>query len=103
MFTMIARTIAISVVHAMDAAAEKGDFAAIEQAGNRLSSQAHVQACSWKRFCFIDPAIVTDLNAMPGGLIGMAVGGGMVGYAMVINMMATVRFLAVALACLCCY
>ena len=44
--------------------------------------------------CFIDPAIVTDaLNAMPAWLTGgMAVGGGMVaavGYAMVINMMAT--------------
>jgi phosphotransferase system PTS sorbose-specific IIC subunit len=44
--------------------------------------------------CFIDPAIVTDaLNAMPKWLTGgMAVGGGMVaavGYAMVINMMAT--------------
>ena len=93
--TMIARTIATGIVHAMDAAAEKGDFAAIERwhivaifmQGARIAVPAAA-------LCFIDPAIVTDaLNAMPKWLTGgMAVGGGMVaavGYAMVINMMAT--------------
>ncbi len=49
--------------------------------------------CSCSCLCFIKSAIVTDaLNAMPKWLTGgMAVGGGMVavGYAMVINMMAT--------------
>ena len=62
-------------------------------------------AVSAVALCFIDPAIVTDaLIRMPKWLIGgMAVGGGMVaavGYAMVINMMATVRiwpFLLLAL------
>ena len=93
--TMIARTIATGIVHAMDAAAEKGNFGAIERwhivaicmQGARIAIPAAA-------LCFIDPAIVTDaLNAMPAWLTGgMAVGGGMVaavGYAMVINMMAT--------------
>ena len=93
--TMIARTIATGIVHAMDAAAEKGNFGAIEawhivaicMQGARIAIPAAA-------LCFIDPAIVTDaLNAMPAWLTGgMAVGGGMVaavGYAMVINMMAT--------------
>ena len=79
--TMIARTIATGIVHAMDAAAEKGDFAAIERwhivailmQGARIAVPAAA-------LCFIDPAIVTDaLNAMPKWLTGgMAVGGGMV-------------------------
>ena len=78
--TMIARTIATGIVHAMDAAAEKGDFAAIERwhivailmQGARIAVPAAA-------LCFIDPAIVTDaLNAMPKWLTGgMAVGGGM--------------------------
>ena len=87
--TMIARTIATGIVHAMDAAAEKGDFAAIERwhivailmQGARIAVPAAA-------LCFIDPAIVTDaLNAMPKWLTGGMVAA--VGYAMVINMMAT--------------
>ena len=93
--TMICRTLATGIVHIMDAAAEKGDFAGIERwqviailmQGVRIAIPA---AC----LCFIPSEAVTSaLNAMPAWLSGgMAVGGGMVasvGYAMVINMMAT--------------
>lgn len=93
--TMICRTLAIPIVHAMDAAAAKGDFRGIEiwqviaicMQGVRIAIPAAV-------LCFVPPQIVTDaLNLMPAWLSGgMAVGGGMiaaVGYAMVINMMAT--------------
>ena len=93
--TMICRTLAIPIVHAMDAAAAKGNFGAIDawqiiaiaMQGVRIAIPAAV-------LCFVDPKIVTNaLNMMPAWLSGgMAVGGGMiaaVGYAMVINMMAT--------------
>ena len=93
--TMICRTIAIPIVHFMDAAAEKGDFGAIERwqivgiclQGVRIAIPAAA-------LCFVPSSVVTGvLNAMPAWLSGgMTVGGGMVaavGYAMVINMMAT--------------
>ena len=93
--TMICRTLATGIAHIMDASAENGDFAAIERwqviailmQGVRIAIPA---AC----LCFIPSEAVTSaLNAMPAWLSGgMAVGGGMVasvGYAMVINMMAT--------------
>ena len=93
--TMICRTLATGIVHIMDGAAEKGDFAAIERwqviailmQGVRIAIPAAI-------LCFIPSETVTSaLNAMPAWLSGgMAVGGGMVaavGYAMVINMMAT--------------
>ncbi len=93
--TMLCRTIAIPMVHFMDAAAEKGDFAGIERwqilaiclQGIRIAIPAAA-------LCFIPAEAVTNvLNAMPAWLTGgMSVGGGMVaavGYAMVINMMAT--------------
>ncbi len=93
--TMLCRTIAIPMVHFMDAAAEKADFAAIERwqilaiclQGIRIAIPAAA-------LCFIPAEAVTNtLNAMPAWLTGgMSVGGGMVaavGYAMVINMMAT--------------
>ena len=84
--TMICRTLATGIVHIMDGAAEKGDFAAIER--------WQVIAIPAAILCFIPSETVTSaLNAMPAWLSGgMAVGGGMVaavGYAMVINMMAT--------------
>ena len=74
--TMICRTIAIPIVHFMDAAAEKGDFGAIER---------------WQivGICLQGVRIAIPAAALSGG---MTVGGGMVaavGYAMVINMMAT--------------
>ena len=93
--TMICRTLATGIVHIMDGAAERGDFAAIERwqviailmQGVRIAIPAAI-------LCFIPSETVTSaLNAMPAWLSGgMAVGGGMVaavGYAMVINMMAT--------------
>lgn len=93
--TMIARTIATGIVHAMDAAAENANFGAIERwqivaicmQGLRIAIPAAA-------LCVIPAeAITNSLNAMPTWLSGgMAVGGGMVaavGYAMVINMMAT--------------
>ena len=93
--TMIVRTLAIPVVHAQDAAAAKGNFAAIEvwqiiaicMQGIRIAIPAAA-------LCFIpDTAVMSALNMMPAWLNeGMTIGGGMVaavGYAMVINMMAT--------------
>ena len=84
--TMICRTLATGIVHIMDGAAEKGDFAPIER--------WQVIAIPAAIVCFIPSETVTSaLNAVPAWLSGgMAVGGGMVaavGYAMVINMMAT--------------
>ena len=93
--TMLCRTIAIPMVHFMDAAAEKADFRGVEMwqllaiglQGVRIAIPAAM-------LCMIPAEAVTSmLNAMPAWLSGgMAVGGGMVaavGYAMVINMMAT--------------
>ena len=93
--TMICRTLAIPMVHFMDGAAEKGDYKAIERwqvaailmQGLRIMITAVI-------LCFVPAKVVTGaLNSMPAWLSGgMAVGGGMVaavGYAMVINMMAT--------------
>lgn len=92
---MICRTIATAIAHAMDGCAEKGDFSGIERwqyaailmQGLRIAIPAVL-------LCVIPAEAVTNaLNAMPDWLSGgMAVGGGMVasvGYAMVINMMAT--------------
>ena len=93
--TMLARTIAIPMVHAMDTAAETANFKKIERIhwagvaiqGLRIAIPALI-------LCFIPAKVVTDaLNAMPEWLKGgMQVGGGMVaavGYAMVLNMMST--------------
>ena len=89
--TMICRTLAIPMVHFMDGAAEKGDYKAIERwqvaailmQGLRIMIPAVI-------LCFVPAKVVTGaLNSMPAWL---SVGGGMVaavGYAMVINMMAT--------------
>ena len=92
--TMLCRTIAIPMVHAMDRCAEKGDFKGIEVwqilaiclQGIRIAIPAAA-------LCVVPAKAVTSaLNAMPAWLTGgMTVGGGMVaavGYAMVINMMA---------------
>ncbi len=93
--TMICRTVAIPLVHFMDKAAEKGSIRGVEfwhivailMQGVRIAIPAAI-------LCVIPPQVVTNaLQAMPSWLAGgMAVGGGMVaavGYAMVINMMAT--------------
>ncbi|MDO4169159.1 MAG: PTS mannose/fructose/sorbose transporter subunit IIC [Lachnospiraceae bacterium] len=93
--TMVCRTLAVPMVHFMDAAAEKGNFKAVEiwqilaicMQGLRIAIPA---AC----LLVIPTDIVRNfLESMPAWLTdGMAIGGGMVvavGYAMVINMMAT--------------
>ena len=99
--TMIVRTLAIPVVHIMDGAAAKGNFAAIDfwsivaicMQGIRIAIPAAA-------LCFIpSDAVMGALNMMPAWLSdGMSIGGGMVaavGYAMVINMMATKEVWAV--------
>ena len=93
--TMICRTLTIPIVHFMDGAAEQGNMRAIDMwqilaillQGIRIAIPAAA-------LCVVPAAVVTDaLNQMPPWLSGgMTVGGGMVaavGYAMVINMMAT--------------
>ncbi|MBR3318285.1 MAG: PTS mannose/fructose/sorbose transporter subunit IIC [Atopobiaceae bacterium] len=93
--TMLCRTIAIPIVHFMDSAAEKADFRGVEiwqilaicLQGVRIAIPAAM-------LCMIPADAVTAmLQSMPEWLSGgMGVGGGMVaavGYAMVINMMAT--------------
>ena len=93
--TMICRTLAIPIVHGMDAAADKGNFGAIERLQiAAICMQGLRIAIPAAALCFVPDQLVTDaLNAMPDWLSGgMTVGGGMVaavGYAMVINMMAT--------------
>ena len=92
--TMIVRTIAVPLVHLMDAAAEQGNIRRIELLqilgvclqGLRIAIPAAA-------LLFIPADAVKEaLNLMPEWLTtGMAIGGGMVvavGYAMVINMMA---------------
>lgn len=93
--TMICRTLSIPIVHFMDAAAEQGNFKGIEvwqivailMQGVRIAIPAVA-------LCYIPAdAVQGALEAMPAWLAdGMSIGGGMVaavGYAMVINMMAT--------------
>ena len=93
--TMVCRTLAIPIVHFMDAAAEKGNFRGIEtwqiiailMQGVRIAIPAVA-------LCYIPAeAVQAALEAMPAWLAdGMSIGGGMVAavsYAMVINMMAT--------------
>ncbi|MDT2595536.1 PTS mannose/fructose/sorbose transporter subunit IIC [Enterococcus dongliensis] len=93
--TMIVRTLAVPIVHFMDTAAEKGEMRKVEMwhiiavcmQGIRIAIPAGallvIPADTVRGFLESMPAWLTD---------GMAIGGGMVvavGYAMVINMMAT--------------
>lgn len=93
--TMIVRTVAVPIVHMMDAAAEKGNIKQVEMLhifavclqGIRIAIPAgallFIPADTVRNFLESMPAWLTD---------GMAIGGGMVvavGYALVINMMAT--------------
>ena len=93
--TMIVRTIAVPIVHLMDAAAEEGNIRKVEMwhiiavclQGIRIAIPAgallFIPAQTVQSFLESMPAWLTD---------GMAIGGGMVvavGYAMVINMMAS--------------
>jgi PTS system mannose-specific IIC component len=93
--TMIVRTISVGLVHTADKAAKDGNIAAVERAhlfalvlqGLRIAIPAALL------LAMPAEAVQDVLNMMPEWLKGgMAVGGGMVvavGYAMVINMMAT--------------
>ncbi len=93
--TMVCRTLAIPIVHAMDAAAAKGNFATIDALQILAICMQGVRiAIPAAALCFIpSEAVTAALSAMPAWLTdGMSIGGGMVaavGYAMVINMMAT--------------
>lgn len=93
--TMIVRTLSVACVHRMDAAAENGNFAVVEawhiiaiiMQGLRIMLPAAA-------LLFVPTETVAGLlNSMPAWLTdGMSIGGGMVvavGYALVINMMAT--------------
>lgn len=93
--TMIVRTLSTALVHAGDKAAKEGDFAAIERyhlialamQGLRIAIPAGLL------LAIPSEAVQSILEKMPEWLSGgMQVGGAMVvavGYAMVINMMAT--------------
>ena len=93
--TMVVRTLSVACVHRMDAAAEKGSFRGVEvwhiiavcMQGLRIAIPAAallmIPTTTVQGFLESMPAWLTD---------GMSTGGGMVvavGYAMVINMMAT--------------
>ena len=93
--TMVVCTLSVACVHRMDAAAEKANFKGVElwhiiaiaMQGLRIAIPAgallFIPATTVQKFLTSMPAWLTD---------GMAIGGGMVvavGYAMVINMMAT--------------
>lgn len=93
--TMVVRTLSVAVVHGADAAAKNGNIGAVER--------AHYLALFMQGLRIAIPAglllalptatVRAMLNAIPDWLsAGMTIGGGMVvavGYAMVINMMAT--------------
>ena len=93
--TMIVRTLSVICVHQMDAAAAKGSFKGVEAwhiievclQGIRIAIPAAAL------LAIPSSAVAAALNSMPALLTdGMSIGGGMVvavGYAMVINMMAT--------------
>ncbi len=93
--TTLVRTVSVSLVHGADKAAKEGNIAGVER--------FHLMALALQGLRIAIPAalllaipteaVQSALEAMPDWLIGgMNVGGGMVvavGYAMVINMMAT--------------
>ncbi|EHN58319.1 PTS mannose/fructose/sorbose transporter subunit IIC [Oenococcus kitaharae] len=93
--TMVARTLAVPIIHIMDRAADRGDIGSIDlwhiiaicMQGLRIAIPAAL-------LLFIPASAVRGvLSAMPAWLnAGMTIGGGMVvavGYAMVINMMSS--------------
>lgn len=93
--TMLARTLAVPIVHEMDKAAEQANFGKVEMwQWVGICMQGLRIAIPAAALLFIPADIVRGfLESMPAWLTeGMTVGGGMVvavGYAMVINMMAT--------------
>jgi len=95
LLTIICRTIATAFVHFMDAAAKEGNFKAIEmwQIAAICLQGIRIAIPAGLILAIGAGPISSLLSAMPSWLTGgLAVGGGMVvavGYAMVINMMAT--------------
>lgn len=93
--TMLVRTVAIPIVHFMDAAAERADFRKVEMwQVLAIALQGVRIAVPAAALCFVPAEVVTGgLQLMPAWLSeGMSIGGGMiaaVGYAMVLNMIAT--------------
>ncbi len=93
--TMVVRTISVAIAHIMDKRAEAGDLRGIEIwqliATSLQGLRIMLPAIA---LTFIPASVVKDfLGSMPAWLTqGMTIGGGMVvavGYAMVINMIAT--------------
>lgn len=93
--TMIVRTVSVAIIHIMDRQAEKGNLRAIDAWQMiAVSLQGLRIALPALALMFIpSSAVRAFLNAMPAWLTtGMTIGGGMVvavGYAMVINMIAS--------------
>lgn len=93
--TMIVRTLAVPIVHFMDAAAEKGNMRQVEMWHIIAVCMQGVRIAIPSAALLVIPADTVRgfLESMPAWLTdGMAIGGGMVvavGYALVINMMAT--------------
>jgi len=93
--TMVVRTISVAISHIMDREAEKGSIRGVNTWQLiALSLQGLRIAIPAIALMSIPSSIVRDfLNSMPAWLTdGMTIGGGMVvavGYAMVINMIAT--------------
>ncbi|MGT2926790.1 PTS mannose/fructose/sorbose transporter subunit IIC [Streptococcus cuniculipharyngis] len=93
--TMLVRTASVGLVHGADAAAERGDFAALERYHLIALSLQGLRIAVPAAFLLAIPSesVKAALELMPEWLSGgMQVGGGMVvavGFAMVINMMAT--------------
>ena len=93
--TMICRTLSVPMIHFMDKAAEKGDFGKV-QLWQILAMAMQGLRVAIPAACLLvipSSAVQSFLQSMPAWLTdGMTIGGGMVvavGYAMVINMMAT--------------
>ena len=93
--TMVVRTISVAVVHQMDRAAETANFRMIAVWQHIAIALPGLRIAIPAMSLFFIPANVVQgfLQSMPAWLTdGMSIGGGMVvavGYAMVINMMAT--------------
>ncbi len=93
--TMVVRTLSIPVVHMMDAAAEQGNIRKMEMLHIGAICMQGLRIAIPAAALLVIPAdtVQSFLESMPAWLTeGMAIGGGMVvavGYAMVINMMAT--------------
>ena len=93
--TMIVRTLSVACVHRMDAAAEKANFRGVELWQGIAVVMQGLRIAIPAAALLVIPAETVQgfLESMPAWLTdGMSIGGGMVvavGYAMVINMMAT--------------